>query len=450
MRSKLAARSPGRITRAVAVAGAAAVLVTACGDDGTGDAGGGNPDTGDSCDNTPAEGDVSLTFSWWGSDDRHAATQEIIDAFMAENPTITIEPSFIDWDGYWDKLATETAGDNAPDIMTQEERYMTDYANRGRLLDLNAVEGTLDLGSIDQMALGGGELDGGLYGVATGVNTFSIVADPQAFADAGVELPDDTTWTWQDYIDISNEISANSDYYGSQAFGDNEAGFKAFARQRGEELYNPDGTLGFSAQTLADWWQLSVDLIEGGGAPEASETEEIRAAGVEQSLLATNEGAMGWWWSNQLGVLTETSGRDLVLLRQPGETEGARTGTYLKPAMYYSIASDTEYCYEAALFVDFMLNSPQAIEIMQVDRGVPANTQLREEIKPDLEAADAAAADFIAEVTPTIVDAPPAPPNGAGETVDITTRLFQEVIFGNLEPMEAAEQFISEVEMATQ
>jgi multiple sugar transport system substrate-binding protein len=422
----------------VAAASALALVLTAmaCSDDGGGGGDG---------------GPVELSFMWWGGDARHAATQEIIEAFEAEHSNITIEPIFTDFNSYWDTLATSTAGNNAPDIITQEERFLTEYVNNGQVLDLNTVTDVLDLSDIDSLALSGGTFGDGLYAIATGVNAFAIVADPQIFEDAGVEMPDDQTWTWQDYIDLSVQISqsAGEGVWGAQAFGTNEAQFNIYARQRGEALYNADGSLGFSAQTLADWWQLALDQTKAGGTPPAAETAEVGATSLDQSLLATNTGAMGPWWTNQLGALSSAAGRDLVLLRQPGESEAEQAGMFLKPAMYYTISSKTEHPKEAAMFVDFLLNSETAIGIMLTDRGLPSNLALREKIGPQLDAANAQAAEFIAEISPDLADPPPPPPTGAGETVSIIQRYYEEVLFERMTPLEAAEGFMEEVRAAT-
>jgi multiple sugar transport system substrate-binding protein len=309
----------------------------------------------------------------------------------------------------------------------------------------------LDISTIDELALAAGRIDGGLYTIASGVNAFSVVADPQIFEDAGVPFPDDTAWTWQDYVNLSVQITENTggDAFGAQAFGTNEAGFNVYARQRGEALYNPDGSLGFSAQTLADWWSLSLEQTAQGGTPPADETVEIGATGPDQSLLATNRGAMGTWWTNQLGALSGAAGRDLTLLRQPGESAGVRPGMYFKPAMSYSISAHTEHPEEAATFVDFLLNSPEAAELMLNDRGLPANPQIREHIAPMLPESEQQVAEFMAEIGPELVDPPPPPPTGAGETVSIMQRIYEQVLFEQLTPLEAAEQFMQEVDAAT-
>lgn len=425
-----------RAATAAALALALAVAASGCGDDGDG----GSDD-----------GTVELSFYWWGGDSRHTYTQELIDMFEADHPNITIQPTFTDFDPYWESLATATAGGNAPDVMQMEERFVREYVANGQLLDLNTVSGTLDTSNLDPQAVAAGEIDGGLYTIATGVNAFSMVADPQIVEEAGQAMPDDTTWTWEEYIDLTVTISeaGGGDYFGAQAIGTNEALFNIYARQRGEQLYNADGSLGFTAPTLAAFWDLAIGQIEQGGTPGPEETIEIGATGPDQSLLATNRGAFGTWWTNQLGGLAEAAGRELVLLRQPGEFAGQQPGMYFKPAMSWSISANTEHPEEAAMFVDFLLNSPEAGEIILTDRGVPANLQVRDHITSMLDEANTQVVEFMSAIGPDLGDAPPPPPQGAGEVVDIMQRIYEQVLFGELTTAEAADQFISEVEAAT-
>lgn len=411
-------------------------------DDDAGDAAAGDDDAGG--------GDqVTLRFSWWGSDSRHEATQEVIDAFEEQNPNITIEGEFTGWDDYWDRLATVVAGGDTPDIMQQESRYVREYAERGALLDLSEVEDTIDLSALDEMVLPTGAVGDARWAIPTGVNVLSLVADPQIFEDAGVDMPDDTSWTWDDFLETTSAITEGTEdgVYGTQDKGFNEADFDIFARQRGESLYSEDGGLGFSVDTLAEWWEIGVQM-RGAGAPEASRAIEIEAGGVDQSLLATNKGATGFWWSNELSALEEASGRTLELWRYPGESTHEQPGMYLKPAMFYSIGANTAHPEEAAMFLDFLVNSPEAAEIILSDRGLHVNLDRRAELEPDLSETDQKVADFLEELAPELADPPPLPPIGAGEVQSIMQRLNEQVLFDQLTPQEAAEQFMSEAEGA--
>src|SRR5687768_16421467 len=55
-------------------------------------------------------GAATLRVSTWGNDSRVRLTQEAVDAFTAANPDIKVTIENTDWSGYWDKLATMTAG----------------------------------------------------------------------------------------------------------------------------------------------------------------------------------------------------------------------------------------------------------------------------------------------------------------------------------------------------
>ncbi len=396
------------------------------------------------------DGVVELRYSWWGADDRHSTLQQVIDIFEAQNPDIRIVGDYTDWGSYWDKLATSTAAGDAPDIMMQEERYLREYGDRGALADLSELEG-LDLSKVDPLVAESGDLDGVTYGIASGVNAYAILADPAAFEAAGVELPDDTTWTWEDYIALSAEITEASggDIVGTQSMAYNESGFQIFARQHGENLYAEDGSLGFSEETLAAWFEMTQELLDNGGQPEASQSVEIEAGGPDQSVISAGTGAMAHFWTNQLGGITESSGSEIELLRYPGESTGERTGMYFKPAMFYSVSAGSDHPEEAARFVDFMLNGTDAAELILSDLGLPANVDVRGHILSSLPPADERSAVFLSEIEGDIVDGNPPPPIGAGQVVEITKRVTDAMAFGDLTPEEAARQWISEVESAT-
>lgn len=431
-----------------------ALLAAACGgaeesaddgaaDDGAADAG--SEAAGESGDDEQVE----LRFAWWGSDVRHDLTNQAIEAFEAEHPNISIEGEFTGWDEYWDRLATTVAGGDTPDIIQQESRYLRDYADRGVLADMSAVGGTLRTDALDELVLPTGEVDGALYGVPSGVNAYTIVADPTLFEEAGVEMPDGESWTWADYVETATAVSeaGGEDLFGAQDMGYNEAGLQIFARQRGEDLYAPDG-LGLSEETVRDWWQIGVDLREQGAQPPDSLTAEIQAAGIEQSLMATGRGALGHWWTNELLALSELSGHDLELLRYPGETEASQAGMFFKPSMFYSIAADSEHPEEAVMFIDFLVNETAAAEILLSDRGLPSNLEVREAVAADLPETDQLSQDFLASIEGDLAEPPPLPPVGAGEVQEVLQRLNDEVVFGRMTVDEAAAQFMSEAAAA--
>ncbi len=101
-------------------------------------------------------GPVTLRFSWWGADDRHKRTQQVIDLFQKKHPNITVRGEFKDWNSYWDSLATTVAANDAPDVIQMDELYLASYAQRGALLDLNTEKTHLKTADFDPKALATG------------------------------------------------------------------------------------------------------------------------------------------------------------------------------------------------------------------------------------------------------------------------------------------------------
>ncbi|MFC4111858.1 extracellular solute-binding protein [Nonomuraea zeae] len=394
------------------------------------------------CGGEGAGGEVKLRFSYWGSDARQKMTQEAIKKFEAKNPGIDVEEEFSDFGSYYESLATKVASDQTPDVITIEIRGLREYADRGTLADLSSTVTTAD---IDGKVLATGAIDGKQFAIPTGVNAWSLVVDPKAMKDAGQNLPDDTAWTWEEYVGLAAKVTARTGgkVYGTQqAF--NPAFLQIFAAQRGESLY--DGNkLGVSPGTLKAWWAVHQNLIRTKGSPDAAKTAELSALGEDKSLFATRNGAMGMWWSNQLGSINKASGgKEVELLRMP-KAQGATTGgMFLQPAMFYTASSKSAHAAEAAKFIDFMVNDPEAGAIILSDRGLPASTKVLAAVRDKLPNADKKTLDFLDEIKGELMDSPAAPPKHASAIEDILKRYTNEVLFGRMTPDNAAQKLITE------
>lgn len=419
-----------RAIRSVAALSAAALLLAGCGDDGEGD-----------------DEAVELRFVWWGSDARHQNTEEIIEAFEAEHPHITINPTFSEWDGYWDTLATQTAANDAPDIIQMDELYLREYADRGALLELDDV----DVSQFEETVVDNGRTEGGLFGVTIGINAFTMLANPDLFEEAGVELPDDTTWTWEDYEEIALELSENLDGAAGSGNFDETGGFQSWTRQQGEHLSSEEGQLGFEVETAESYFEFFLELMDAGAAPSASAMSEDQAVSPDQSMTTTGEVVMRPWWSNQAVALSESSGADLELLRFPspdGSAEGA--APWYKSSMFLSASGGTEHPEEAQEFIDFFVNSEEAALIDMAERGIPPNAEIRELITEELDGAELRVAEYIEDIEEELGEAEPVPAMGGSAFPDILYRYHDEVLHERMTPAEAAEAMHAEMEAEIQ
>src|SRR6218665_1767364 len=126
-------------------------------------------------------------------------TYAVTDLYKAAKGT-DVEGEFLAWNDYWPKLATQTAGGNAPDVIQMDYRYIVEYAKRNAIAPLDEfVGGALKLDGFDEDQLEGGKVDGKLYGISLGANSVATLVNTAAFAEAGVEPPTND-WTLDDIM----------------------------------------------------------------------------------------------------------------------------------------------------------------------------------------------------------------------------------------------------------
>lgn len=393
---------------------------------------------------------VQLTFWWWGSDERTRTTQEVIELFEAKYPFIDIIGQPQDFGRYFTNLDNRFAAGDAPDIITMGGAYPLSYARSGHLLNLSeAID--LDMSVFPESVLASASWEGNVYGVPTGATSIALMANPEIFKQAGVALPNDDTWTWEEFVDLANEISAKTPdgIYGVEMRIADLIG--AYAGQR-TPLYDAAGNITVSEEVLADMWEMELDLLDGGGMPPADLTFELMTARPEQTLFGQGRAAMFVGYTNQLGTYAAAAGNepggndeDFVLLRIPGESQYDQPGMTLVPSQYYTINADTQYPRQAALFVDFLVNSTEAGELILTDRGLPSNPRVREHITPLLKPYEQVVARFISanndNYGPSVV-----PPPWATDVNTITQTIDRQVLSGRLTPAQAAAKWIQQME----
>jgi multiple sugar transport system substrate-binding protein len=412
---------------------AAALLAAGCGGGESGD-----------------DGRVTIRFSWWGNDERARITNQAVDAFEAANPGITVETEPLDFNSYFDRLATSVAAGDEPDVITMGGAYPREYADRGVLLDLAEVSEHLDLSALDAHAMAGGNFEGTQYAVPTGVNTCGVVANPALFAAAGVPLPDDNTWSWEDFARIATEISARSS---EGTFGVEDPTspdvLDLYVNQlTGEGLYTAEGTIALQPQTAQRWWEMTTGLMASGATPPASLTSELVGQPPEQTLIGQGRAAMRFGWSNLLSAYRAASGAELIMLRAPGETTAEGPGMWLQASQLYTISRRSKHPDAAARLVDFLLSDRRAVDFIKADRGIPANPEIRTHLEGILDGSRKVEFAFVDRMTGLVDGHFVIGPTGSTETLGIVNRLNDEVLFGQLSPAQAAEQLVTEMNAA--
>src|SRR5215203_6233557 len=287
-----------------------------------------------------SQGATTLALAWWGNPTRDKNTEAEIAAFQKANPNVTLKGQTSDFSGYWDKLATQTAGGNAPDIIQMDMAYLSEYGSRGALLDLKDVdvskfvEGTVDSGKINDT----------LVGVNAGINSALFFASPKVFEKAKMDLPDDTTWTWDSMIEVGAEVASKADVpFGVAALINADAMFGTFVRQHGKELFTPDG-LGFEAAEAQAWYDWLAKGVKAKAFGTPQQISEEVAKPLDQSAIVVGTAGIQFYNSNQLEAVTAAAGGELMeMLRGPSMTGKATDRkTWYKASMLWSASAKTK------------------------------------------------------------------------------------------------------------
>lgn len=394
---------------------------------------------------TTPDGKTAIQFAWWGNDVRNKNTTDAIAAYSTANPNVSISPQPTEWAAYWDKLATQTAGNTSPDMIQMDMAYISEYGNRGALLDL-AKYGA-DTSKFSEGTVDSGKINDTLYGINAGINSPTILANPKVFDAAGVKMPDDMTWTWDELMQIAAEITTKTKgkVTGIAAFVGSDALFSAWLRQQGKELFVDKG-LGFEAADAQGWLELNQKYASAKAIPDASAISEESSKPLDQGAFVLGKNAMTTYWSNQLEAVNKASGKSMKMLRFPSLSgKATERKAWYKASMLWSASARSKNPEATVALINWWVNSMDCANICLAERGVPPNAEIRAAIKPKLAESQQTVAKFISDIEPELANTPIAPPPGGGTLAAVLQRYGLDMLFGRTTAADAATKFVDEL-----
>jgi multiple sugar transport system substrate-binding protein len=389
-------------------------------------------------------GATTLALAWWGNPTRNKNTEAMIAAYQQANPNVQISPQPGEFNSYWDKLATQTAGGQAPDIIQMDMNYISEYGTRGALLDLKDidtskfVEGTVESGRINDT----------LVGINAGINSALIFANPTVFEKAKMDLPDDKTWTWDQMAEVAAEVASKAGVpFGIAQIMGSDPLFGTFVRQNGKELFTPDG-LGFDVAEAQAWYDMMAKFQKAGALGTPEQISEEQAKPLDQSAIVVGNAAMHYFNSNQEEALSNAAGGDYLMemLRGPSMTGKATDRkTWYKASMLWSASARSKNPEAAVAWINWFANDQAAADIDRAERGIPPNAEIQEAVKPKLSPAQQKVLQYITDIKPEVANTPIAPPPGGGTIAEILFRHGIDVLFGRTSSAEGAQKFVDEL-----
>ena len=313
---------------------------------------------------------VELSLSWWGNDVRHEYTLAAIKEFEALHPGINVVCHYSDWSGYQVRSNAQMASNTEADVMLINYAWIQQYSPNGdTYYDINTLTEYVDLSTFSSEELDYGMQKGKLNALSTALNTQTVYLNKTVYAQYGLELPQ----TWEDYFNAAKVM--NGEAYPIAMVAKSLWFFSiAYAEQHlGKQFMNIDGTINFTPGDIEVMIDFYCRLINEKVIPQPEYFDSLKISTGEYG------GTMAWISdaSSHCGKAIE-NGYEMVIGNYPVDT-AARVGDgwYAKPATMYAISANTEHPEQAAMLLDFLVNSEEMARLQGVEKGVPVSAAAR-------------------------------------------------------------------------
>jgi oligogalacturonide transport system substrate-binding protein len=393
--------------------------------------------------NKPA---VNLRFCWWGSDPRHKATLNAINAYMQKNPNVKIEAEYMGYDGYYKKLLTQFAGGTAPDIIQLDTQWSAELtAQDNFFLDLNRAKPKLNSNTFSKAMLKDYCIfNKKLIGVPAGVSVVTVLGNKDFFDR--FKIPANTVWTWDKLLEYGKKVhEQDKNAYLTYADIDvvNRLILRPYVAQKTGEIWIRENyTITFTKKILMEALTYISNLYKSGTLEPFGESSAF-VGKMEQNIR---------WINGNIGLafaLTPTisqmkstvpADRQFIIAAFPMHKGAKQSANPLRPSQLLTINKATRNPAEAVKFLNWFVNAPEAAVILGESRSTPAGSIARKAL------VDAKKIDpLIAEALDFAVKKPGKAWGTLTENTEISQinkDALEKLIFNKITPEQAAEEII--------
>lgn len=421
-----------------------ALSIVACGNSEGNSSGNANNQAGSAADAeaTQSADNIKLTISWWGNQVRNERTQQVLDLYSGLNQ-VEFDGQFSEYADYFSKLSTAAAGHNLPDVIQMDYAYLDQYAQNGLLLDLTPYieNGTIDVSNISESMLNSGMVDGKIYAISTGANAPALMYNKTLLDELGITVKD--YMTWDDFYAICKEVDEKTGIKTDFGLSTSDQLIQYVLRSTGGILYG-DGALGVTQEQMDEFFKIAEKIYSEGWNCNPATYAERSNGTPEQSCLCywSSNDTRSWCafsWSNALAAHQNAVGDQFEVAMTTWPSDDCQASNYLKPAMFFSISTDSANPQAAAEFLNYWTNDVDANKILLGERGVPVSSAVAEAITPMLDEISAEVNNYVSNVAAP-VSSTIDPPNPAVSTqiVTVMSDLGEQMRYGRLDAMEAS------------
>ena len=319
---------------------------------------------------------VNLKMSWWGGDDRHQKTLEALKLFEEKYPNIKVKPEYGGWQGWQEKVTTQIVGNTSPDVMQINWNWIDLFSRDGSgFYDLNKVSHILELEkNYPQEMLNQCVANGKLNAVPIGVTGKVFYINKTTYEKAGLPVPS----SFEEMISSSKIIreKLGNDYYAfdTDAYGALLLMIYKLEQETGK-TFIIDNKVAYTEAEVTEAVRFYDNLVKENVMPSL----KVRAAAgfipLDQhpSWIIGKFGGTYEWDSASLKWRDSLQdGEELVVGDYPTDLGPYNSG-FTKVSMALAINKNTKYPKETAQLLNFLVSDEEAVKILDVSRGIPAN-----------------------------------------------------------------------------
>lgn len=422
----------------------AALCITGCGSSTSAESGNSESNTVKEAASQASDPNaITLRFAWWGGESRHNATLKAIEKYEELHPDIKIEPEYGGFDGYQQKLITQLSGQSAADIVTVDQPWLPDINKQGDLLmDLGSMK-EIDTTQFSENLLKNClEFDGKILGIPAGVNTNVLLYNKTVFDEKGIDVSGKTTW--DDITSLGAKLhEEDPNFYLLNVEQTNiNLMLQSFLQQKtGQYIFDNDYKRTFTEEQLLEGFNMVVDWLDKGVIEPVESSNIYLNRWYENPKWVDGSLGMCQLWLSSASTLTVDGTIQVGVAPMIRGNDEKGTGIMVRPSMIYSIPTSCAHPKEAAEFINWLLNDPEAVKIQGDVRGVPASEIAREILLEE----GVLAEDSSKVINNAMEEGAMAIPNlPTGEMEQLWLDVIQEVEYKTVTPEEGAKKLIED------
>lgn len=312
---------------------------------------------------------VEISFSWWGNDARHDYTLEAIKEFERLHPEIKVECHYSEWSGYQNRTDVQMVSHTEADVMQINYAWISQYSHDGSgYYDINQLSDYIDLSNFTEEDLAYGMQNGKLNAIPIALNTMTVYINETLYNYYGLDVPE----TFDDLYKAA-EVMQGECYPLSMA--KKSAWFFIISyvgQMRNKDFMDSDGNILFDESDIQLMIETYCNLVNKKVIPQVEYFDKLEIpSGGYAGVLA--------WLSDATSYCEEAIKNEYnITVADYTTVDGSLKSWYAKPATMYAIRKDIEHPKEAAMLLDYLLNSDEMAEYQQIEKGIPISSSARE------------------------------------------------------------------------